>query len=78
MGTMMKTADARPGLRDVGLGRRAPNLRLGRTWLDLMMEWLERSRQRRHLSALDDHMLKDIGLTRADVDLECDKPFWQV
>jgi len=39
--------------------------------------WLERARQRHALSELDEHMLKDIGLTRADVTRETDKPFWQ-
>ena len=42
-----------------------------------VLSWLERSRQRRQLSQLGDHMLKDIGLTRADVDAETSKPFWR-
>jgi uncharacterized protein YjiS (DUF1127 family) len=29
------------------------------------------------LSQLDDHMLKDIGLTRADAWHEASKPFWR-
>ena len=40
--------------------------------------WIERSRQRRQLAELDDATLKDIGLTRADVRIEADKPFWVV
>jgi uncharacterized protein YjiS (DUF1127 family) len=43
-----------------------------------IMFWSERARQRRTLAALDDRMLKDIGLTRADVAVESDKPFWRV
>jgi uncharacterized protein YjiS (DUF1127 family) len=39
--------------------------------------WLERARQRRQLQQLGDHMLKDIGLSRADVELETSKPFWR-
>jgi uncharacterized protein YjiS (DUF1127 family) len=39
--------------------------------------WLERVHQRRHLAMLSDHMLKDIGLTRADVEAEISKPFWR-
>jgi uncharacterized protein YjiS (DUF1127 family) len=39
--------------------------------------WYERSRQRRALWALDDHMLKDIGISRADVFRETRKPFWR-
>jgi uncharacterized protein YjiS (DUF1127 family) len=42
-----------------------------------LMEWPERSRQRRHLAAMDDYMLRDIGLTRADVRTETEKWFWQ-
>ena len=33
--------------------------------------------QRRHLQFLSDHMLRDIGLTRADVRAEASKPFWR-
>lgn len=39
--------------------------------------WHERSRQRYHLATLDDHVLKDIGVSRADVAREVDKPFWR-
>lgn len=39
--------------------------------------WFERARQRQALLALDDFVLKDIGLSRADVLREHDKPFWQ-
>jgi uncharacterized protein YjiS (DUF1127 family) len=39
--------------------------------------WLERSRQRRALAQLNDHMLRDIGLTRADAWAEAEKPFWR-
>lgn len=41
-----------------------------------VFEWQERARQRRQLLELDDRMLKDIGVTRADVDREIAKPFW--
>jgi uncharacterized protein YjiS (DUF1127 family) len=39
--------------------------------------WAERAAERRHLSELDDHMLKDIGLNRADIDAVANKPFWR-
>ncbi len=42
-----------------------------------VLAWSERIRQRRALLALDDWVLKDIGLTRADAVRESDKPFWQ-
>jgi uncharacterized protein YjiS (DUF1127 family) len=41
-------------------------------------DWSCRARQRRLLVTLDDRMLKDIGLTRADAMVEADKPFWRV
>jgi uncharacterized protein YjiS (DUF1127 family) len=34
-----------------------------------------RSRDRNALQKLDDHMLKDIGVTRADIEQELAKPF---
>lgn len=38
----------------------------------------ERARQRRQLAGLSDWQLRDIGLSRADVDGETSKPFWRV
>ena len=37
----------------------------------------ERWRQRQALMRLDDHLLKDIGITRAEVEQEAGKPFWR-
>jgi len=39
--------------------------------------WLDRHRQRQELRELDDHMLHDIGLTRAAAEHESSKPFWR-
>lgn len=36
-----------------------------------------RAQSRRHLAGLDDRGLRDIGLSRADVVRETDKPFWR-
>lgn len=36
----------------------------------------EVTRQRRQLMALDDHALKDIGLSRADACCEASRPWW--
>jgi uncharacterized protein YjiS (DUF1127 family) len=44
---------------------------------DLLSTWYLRARERRHLKMLDDHMLKDIGVTRADVEFEVQKHFWR-
>jgi uncharacterized protein YjiS (DUF1127 family) len=45
--------------------------------IDLLLTWHERSRERRHLRSLSTHMLRDIGLSRADVEGEAGKPFWR-
>ncbi len=53
---------------------------LARAWMGFalrqILTWRERGRQRRHLAMLDDRLLKDIGVTRADLDAEVRKPFW--
>lgn len=38
--------------------------------------WIARRRQRQELADLDEHLLKDIGLTRAEARHEAAKPFW--
>ena len=38
--------------------------------------WWQRGRSRHVLATLDDHHLRDIGVTRADAQLESEKPFW--
>jgi uncharacterized protein YjiS (DUF1127 family) len=44
---------------------------------EVLLTWIERTRQRRELGRLSDHMLKDIGLNRSDVEAEVTKPFWR-
>lgn len=39
--------------------------------------WLERRAQRRTLLTMNDHLLKDIGVSRADAWREASKPFWR-
>ncbi len=43
----------------------------------LLLNWQERWRERRQLGAIEDRILKDIGLSRADIHREAQKPFWQ-
>lgn len=45
--------------------------------IDALLLWQERARQRHELAQLDDRMLRDIGITRAEVAREWAKPFWR-
>jgi uncharacterized protein YjiS (DUF1127 family) len=45
--------------------------------LEAPFVWAERAAERRHLAELDDHMLKDIGLNRTEIDTISTKPFWR-
>ncbi len=46
--------------------------------LSVLLAWQERARQRHALAALDDRMLKDVGLSRGQVSREIAKPFWHI
>ena len=39
--------------------------------------WRNRMRQRHDLRELDTRQLRDIGLSRSNVEVECSKPFWR-
>ena len=41
-----------------------------------LFRWYERARQRSQLKQLDDRMLNDIGVIRAQADAEARKPGW--
>jgi uncharacterized protein YjiS (DUF1127 family) len=43
---------------------------------DQFLLWQDRARQRHRLRQFDDRMLSDIGISRADVHRETEKPFW--
>lgn len=45
--------------------------------LTRLMEWRWQASQRDLLRSLDDRMLKDVGLSRADLECELHKPFWR-
>jgi uncharacterized protein YjiS (DUF1127 family) len=45
--------------------------------LDQVLIWIEWAKQRAQLAGLDSHQLHDLGLSRADIDVECRKHFWQ-
>jgi uncharacterized protein YjiS (DUF1127 family) len=65
------------------LARKALPLRLRpglAAWLlraiEQVLGWQEVARQRRSLLELDERLLKDIGITRADALREASRPFW--
>lgn len=49
------------------------------TWFRsrLLARWHDRHVQRLDLAEIDDHLLRDLGLTPEDVSRECAKSFWQ-
>lgn len=47
-----------------------------RSWVQLIGVWIERSRQRRALTNLDDRLLDDVGISRCEATREIAKPFW--
>ncbi|MBI1206939.1 MAG: DUF1127 domain-containing protein [Azospirillum sp.] len=67
----------------VTISRLAGGALWSRTWrestalLDRLQEWHDRARERAMLRGLDDGVLKDLGISRADAELESDKPFWR-
>jgi uncharacterized protein YjiS (DUF1127 family) len=50
---------------------------VSRDLFDLLMLWQERAVQRHALARLDEALLKDIGLSRAEAERETGKPFWR-
>ncbi len=66
-------------MRLIGILRLRPVARVDRRirLLDLLLTWQTRAFERLRLARLDDRMLKDIGMTRADVMREISKPFWR-
>ena len=63
----------RVGSRRARHARRSISGRLVAT----LREWRRRARDRGQLARLDDRMLRDIGLTRADAEFLSSKPFWR-
>ncbi len=61
----------------VGTVPTRPARQVARDILATLECWAERRRQRRALLDLNEHMLKDIGRSRADAYQEGMKPFWR-
>ncbi|MER8825400.1 DUF1127 domain-containing protein [Mesorhizobium sp. M0938] len=73
------TARTVPDAASAGrFGRRPfPFVTLRRLRLRLLARWYDRHLQRLDLAEIDEHLLRDLGLTPEDVRHECSKSFWQ-
>ncbi len=65
-----------PGLHDLARLGAGLTSALPALW-ETLLTWQERASQRRHLASLEDRMLKDMGISRADAEREASKPFWR-
>lgn len=54
-----------------------PRRAFWRRWHDALLRWRKRAATRRAMLQMSDHILKDIGVSRAKVRLEVEKPFWR-
>ncbi len=45
---------------------------------NVVVSWETRRRTRLQLKNLDDHLLRDIGLSRAEARIESSRKFWQL
>lgn len=79
MTSLVQAMMSRPSYRSVPQSTLRPG---GLGWIgravDLVQTWHQRARERRKLMQLSDHMLRDIGITRAMAGGEAEKPFWRV
>jgi uncharacterized protein YjiS (DUF1127 family) len=66
--TARHTARPRRGMAILSAGSRV---------LNFLYLWQARIDERRELACVDERLLKDAGITRADVMQEASKPFWR-
>lgn len=46
-------------------------------FVGLLATWHRRAADRAQLRSLDAHMLRDVGLSCGDIEVEVNKPFWR-
>lgn len=71
-----KSAAPATSAKAVGQGARSNMSRL-MSLFEMIGAGYDRWNQRQALGRLSDHQLRDIGVSRADVDEEVRKPFWR-
>lgn len=49
---------------------------IARTLVERLLTWQEAMAERQRLAELDDRQLRDIGLSRADIERELRRPLW--
>lgn len=70
---------ARPGLFPLGQALASLTASAAQAMFNfptLLVEWQKRYEMRRHLDEMNTRLLADVGLTKADVRREVEKPFW--
>lgn len=50
----------------------------GRAWLEFLTRWIAAMETRRRLAAMDDRMLSDIGISRAEALREAERRPWDL
>jgi uncharacterized protein YjiS (DUF1127 family) len=67
-------AGSAPALTAAARGRRRP----GRAWLEFLARMVAAIETRRQLAAMDDRMLSDIGISRAEALREAERRPWDL
>ena len=49
---------------------------IGVAWIARISRWYQLSRERAYLRQISDAALKDLGLSRADIEAESHRAFW--
>ena len=60
-----------------GMFRRGARPSAGTRLYATLGAWRQRARERAQLAQLDDRMLTDIGINRAEAEFLINKPFWR-
>jgi uncharacterized protein YjiS (DUF1127 family) len=71
---MSMTANVAPMIRVPAAARAAHRIA---DFLDTLSLWRRRLEERRAIAALDDRLLRDIGMAREVAEREAVKPFWE-